>query len=160
MQRALRPIPVSVASVLFASAVAVGGSSHYYGDLVFCSRDLPSGQNINHAFFLALVVGPVALLLILLTRKRQRLLIAVILLAGVALAVAIALVAIDGAMYVGERSCGLMGESDEAKFHDNVAYFYALWGLPLVALLWAAGVLWAKPVAPWADEAPQPTPSH
>jgi hypothetical protein len=98
--------------------------------------------------------------LILLTRRWQRLLIAVVLLAAAALAVAIALVAIDGAMYVGERSCGLMVETSEAKFHDRVAYFYALWGLPLVALLWAAAVLWARPVEHWVDEAPKPTPSH
>jgi hypothetical protein len=160
MRRSLRPIPVSVASVLFASAVAVGGIAHYYGDLLFCSRDLPSGDNINHAFFLALVVGPVASLLILLTRKWQRLLIAVVLFAAAALAVAIALIAIDGAMYVGERSCGLMGETSEAKFNDRVAYFYALWGLPLLTLLSAAAVLWAKPVEHWIDEAPKPTASH
>jgi hypothetical protein len=60
MRRPLRPIPVSVASVLFASAVAVGGIAHYYGDLLWCSRDLPSGDNINRAFFLALCVGTVA----------------------------------------------------------------------------------------------------
>jgi hypothetical protein len=88
-------------------------------------------------------------------------LIVALLLASAALALVIALVGIDGAMYVGERSCGFVYESNKAKFHDRVAYFYALWGLPLACLLWAAAVLWVRPPFERSgDEVPEPTPSH
>jgi hypothetical protein len=144
--RRLRPIPVSVASVLFASAVALGTGGHYWGtDLIFCDRATRSGVNINHAFALTLCAGPVASVLILLTRKLRRLLTVVLVLAATALVVAIALVAVDGAMYVAERTCGFMTVSSVARFHDHVEFLYGLWGLPLGFLVWAVVALWVRP---------------
>jgi hypothetical protein len=92
-----------------------------------------------------------------LTRKRRRLLTIVLLLAAAGLAAAIALVAIDGARYVAERSCGLIEVESEAKFHDDVAFLYGLWALPLALLMWAAVRVWITPQDGVEQGAAEPT---
>jgi hypothetical protein len=132
---------LSVLSLLLASAVAVGVWVHLQGGDIFCSSDISHGANIRSALNIAMPAGPVAAMLVRLTRKRQRLLAVVFLLGAATLCVAVAYVAADSARYVALRSCGLI-ETTDTRLDDHLEYLYAVWLLPTGFLLWAAVVSW------------------
>ena len=138
------PVALSVLSMLFASAVAIGTGLYYQGVDIFCMSEQFRGANIENGGVVALLSGLVGSVLILCVRKRRRLLAAVLLLGAATLSVTIAFVALDSASYVARRDCGMFS-SQITTFNDHVEYLYVLWGMPLGFLLWAAVMPWMKP---------------
>jgi hypothetical protein len=131
------PVGRSILSLLFASSVAAGVAIHFSDGGLFCSLELAQGANIRHAFAVAFLGGLAGSVLVPCVRGRPHLLAAALLFGAAVLGVAIALVALDSALYVGRRSCGFL-DAQTTTYNDRLYYLYALWGIPAGFLVWAA----------------------
>lgn len=146
----VRPVPLSVLSMLFACAVAIYGISaaldfQDHAAAFLCPGPLLRGANIDLALWVALIAGFAGSVVIVVVRKRRRLLAAVLLVGATTLGVAVGLVALDSATYVQQESgpgasatlCApFSGGSGTSTAH--LGYLY-LWGVPLCLLLVQAG---------------------
>ena len=136
-------VGLSVLSLLVASFVAMTLLGRFWGG-VFCVSQQVHGANIEHGLVVAFLGGLVWSLAILCVRRWRRQLAVVLLLEAATLGVAIAFVELDSATYQAHRDCGLLS-SEITDFDEHVEYLYALWGLPLGFLVWAAVTPWVKP---------------
>jgi hypothetical protein len=145
--RLLRPVPLSVLTMLYASVVAVyGWSRTSLGLSFFCSGHPLRGANILHGIALAFfagLVGP-ALIWVLIAivevpflrpRRWRPSVVAVCLIETAALGSAIGFVALDSATYVQQNSaCGMFSPATGAV-SGHVGELYYLWGIAVAALL-------------------------
>jgi hypothetical protein len=110
-----------------------------------------SGANIEYAIAEVFVAGLLGLLLIGFLRRSRRALASLLLLEAAVLAVALILVALDGATYKARYTCDFLCFGGEKPYTEtyHVWYLYFHWGLPLVLLLaQAARVLREGPLKP------------
>lgn len=133
--RLLKPIPLSVIVLLYASVVAIWGFSQTALNLsLFCSGEPLRGANIGHGEAVALFAGIGCALLLPFVRSHRRLVVGVLLLAVAALGLAIAFVALDSATYVQQNStCGFSGGTGTETGH--VTRIYYAWGFAIALLL-------------------------
>lgn len=148
LTRVLRPVPLSVLSLLVASIVsglalwAISTSGY-----LFCSmqaEDVLHGAHIRPALWLALAGGFLALILMTFARTSPERLFAVMLFGAATLSAAIAFVALDSARY--SRTAALDGwwcpSTDSDTFHLGFLYFF--WGVPLAVLVVQAFRVWRE----------------
>jgi hypothetical protein len=123
---------LGVGSLLVVSAVGFFAGLQEPG-FFGCAGGRLSGANIDLALLVAWVGGLAAAFVIGLASFWSDYLVAASsVLSAAMLAVALALVARDSATY----TCGVSAGTDRST--DHFGYLYALWGVPLVVLLFAA----------------------
>jgi hypothetical protein len=148
--RLLRPIPLSVLSMLYGSAVAIYGWNETALNLsLFCSGEPLRGANIGHGIAVAFFAGLAGAVVIAFVRNRPRLVVGVLFLGMAALGLAIAFVALDSATYVQQnKTCGMFSPST-GTVSGHVTNLYYAWGFAIALLLvQTARVLKQTPPAP------------
>jgi NO-binding membrane sensor protein with MHYT domain len=148
--RLLRPIPLSVLSMLYGSAVAIYGWNETALNLsLFCSGEPLRGANIGHGIAVAFFAGLAGAVVVAVVSNRQRLVAGVLLVGMAALGLAIAFVALDSATYVQQnRTCGMFSPAT-GTVSGHVANLYYAWSFAIALLVvQAARVLKQGPPAP------------
>jgi hypothetical protein len=132
--RLLRPVPLSVLSLLFAAAAAVGGFYQVVGLTLFCTGQPLQGENIDHGLAIAFFGGLAGAVGVVILRRHRRPVVGALLLSAAALSLAIAFVGLDSATYVQQKtSCGF--ESGFGIETGRLAYLYYAWGAALAVIL-------------------------
>jgi hypothetical protein len=135
----VRPIPMSVLSLLFATGVAAA-MLVYLDNPDLCSvKAINRGAEIKDAAVAVLTGGTVVLILLaavsLWKPERRERWLAAILLVGIAiLGAGVALVAVDSATYVAQMRGYFVGPCT-GTWTRHLGYLYFLWGVPLVVLV-------------------------
>jgi hypothetical protein len=137
-----RPAQLGVLSMLFVGGVALFEYVSLGLATLFCTGGVIRGANIETAVGVAFFGGLAGAVVIAVAARFSGYLLAVALFLGAAVLVAaLALVAADSATYIQDNGyCGFFTDETGSSTY-NFGYLYALWGVPLVVLVFAAG--WA-----------------
>ena len=133
--RLLRPVPLSVLSLLFAAAASVDAFFRVVMGLsLFCSGHPLHGANIVHGLAIAFFGGLAGAVVVPIVGRHRRALVGALLSFAGALGLAIAFVALDSAAYVQQNSACMLGSGTGIET-GRVGYLYYAWGAAIAVIM-------------------------